>query len=364
MTMVEYLGEGDKLPAGAAAIQIFATDIDEQAILTARRGIYPERIAAEVSPERLRRFFVRVTNGYQVNKTLRELCVFAVQNVVKDPPFSRLDLVCCRNLLIYFGPVLQKRVLEVFHYALEPDGFLMLGVSESIGAHADLFALVEQPSKIFVKKSVASRGIHDFAPRALPLDVPQGSTTDRTLRRLSGLGRSPQEEAEELILARYSPPGVIVTADWDILDFRGQTGRFLEPAPGAASLNLLKMVRRGLFVALRAALTEARAGTVPVSKAGVRYQHEGAPVQVDLQVLPLRATAGAAPCFLVLFEEVTAASPGAPAADGAGSVPAAVNPERDDYIASLERELASTRDYMQAAIAEQEGTNEELRSLE
>ena len=211
MTLVEYLGDGDRTPGGCrSAIQIFATDIDEQAILMARRGIYPERIAAEVSPERLRRFFVKVTNGYQVSKSLRDLCVFAVQNVVKDPPFSRLDLVCCRNLLIYFGPVLQKRVLQVFHYALEPDGFLMLGASESIGAHADLFALVDQPSKIFVKKSVGSRVGHDFAPRPPQLGGPQGSAADRSLRRLGGLDRSPQQEAEELILARYSPPGVIV----------------------------------------------------------------------------------------------------------------------------------------------------------
>ena len=157
MTLLEYLADEEGTPAEAAAIQIFATDIDEKAIAVARRGIYPERIAAEVSPERLRRFFVKVGGGYQVSKALRDLCVFAVQNVVKDPPFSRLDLVCCRNLLIYLGSVLQKRVLQVFHYALEPSGFLMLGPSETIGHQADLFALVDQQSKIYAKKSVAGR---------------------------------------------------------------------------------------------------------------------------------------------------------------------------------------------------------------
>ena len=359
MTLIESADERECDAGLIGTFQIFATDIDEQAISVARRGVYPERIQAEVSPERLRRFFLKVTGGRQVSKALRDRCVFAVQNVVKDPPFSRLDLVCCRNVLIYLGPMLQKRVLQMFHYALEPEGYLMLGPSESIGTQADLFALVDQPAKLYTKKSVASREGYNFKPRT-PY---QDALVELPPPRLGTPGRSPQQEAEELILARFSPAGVILTADWDILHFRGQTGRYLEPAPGAASLNLLKMVRRGLFVALRAALLQARDSGVPVRKAGVRYRSNGSEAQVDLQVLPLHAVAGGTPCFLVLFEEPVAPAAPEPARPAPGVAEGAANAERDDYLATLEHELTSTRDYMQSAIAEQEGTNEELRSM-
>jgi two-component system CheB/CheR fusion protein len=361
MTLLEYLGDRAGEPEVAGDFQIFATDIDEQAIVAARRGVYPERIANDVSPERLRRFFVKVTGGYQVGKALRELCVFAVQNVAKDPPFSRLDLVCCRNLLIYLGPVLQKRVLQLFHFALEPGGFLMLGPSEGIGPHADLFALVDQPSKLYAKKSAAGR-----AGGYVALRTPaQAGLAYLTPPKPIIPGRGPQREAEELILARYGPPGVIVNSDLDIVHFRGQTGRYLEPAPGAASLNLLKMARRGLFVALRAALTEVRRSGNPVRKTGVRYRHNGDEGLADIQVLPLSAEVGEA-CLLVLFEEVarpdTASAARGTVPDG-GASGTAPRSETDDIIAALERELTKTREYMQAAIAEQEGTNEELRSL-
>ncbi|WP_295608219.1 chemotaxis protein CheB [uncultured Lamprocystis sp.] len=359
MTLIESADERECDAGLIGTFQIFATDIDEQAISVARRGVYPERIQAEVSPERLRRFFLKVTGGWQVSKALRDRCVFAVQNVVKDPPFSRLDLVCCRNVLIYLGPMLQKRVLQMFHYALEPEGYLMLGPSESIGTQADLFALVDQPAKLYTKKSVASREGYNFKPRT-PY---QDALVELPPPRLGTPGRSPQQEAEELILARFSPAGVILTADWEILHFRGQTGRYLEPAPGAASLNLLKMVRRGLFVALRAALLQARDSGVPVRKAGVRYRSNGSEAQVDLQVLPLHAVAGGTPCFLVLFEEPVAPAAPEPARPAPGVAEGAANAERDDYLATLEHELTSTRDYMQSAIAEQEGTNEELRSM-
>ncbi|WP_295392137.1 chemotaxis protein CheB [uncultured Thiodictyon sp.] len=357
MTLLEYLGEeagAQAVPPAIATIQVFATDIDEQAIATARRGVYPERIAAEVSAERLRRFFVKVSGGYQVSKALRDLCIFAVQNVVKDPPFSRLDLVSCRNLLIYFGPVLQKRVLQVFHYALEPTGFLMLGPSETIGHQADLFALVDQPSKIYGKKSVAGRLGYEFTPRT-PV---QDGLAEPPLPKPRGLGRHPQQEADDLILARYSPPGVIVSTDLEILHFRGQVGRYLDPTPGAASLNLLKMAGRRLFVALRAALAQAQQSGAAVRMPAVAYERDGGEGVVDIQVLPLHTPVNGEPCLLVLFEETGSAPSVAPAAgQGAARVGG------DDYIATLERELASNRDYLQAAIAEQEGTNEELRSL-
>ena len=368
MTLLEYLTNEEGTAAQAAAIQVFATDIDERAIAVARRGVYPERISAEVSPERLRRFFVKVTGGYQVSRAVRDLCIFAVQNVAKDPPFSRLDLVCCRNMLIYMGQALQKRVLQVFHYALEPAGFLMLGTSESIGHQADLFALVDQPNKLYAKKSIAGYPGYAFTSRT-PV---QDGLTERPIEtrlppRLGGQARSPQQEADALVLARYSPPGVIVNADLECLHFRGQTGRYLEPAPGAASLQLLKMVRRGLFTSLRDALGQARQSGGPVHRRGVHYLYEGGEGLVDLHVLPLPAAADAEPCWLVLFDELERPhggaarhpDPGLAAPPGPGGAAA----DADLRIAALEQELSTTRDYMQAAIAEQDGTNEELRSL-
>jgi len=366
MTLLEYLTDEEGTPAQAAAIQVFATDIDERAIAVARRGVYPERISAEVSSERLRRFFVKVTGGYQVNKAVRDLCIFAVQNVAKDPPFSRLDLVCCRNMLIYMGQMLQKRVLQVFHYALEPGCFLMLGSSESIGHQADLFALVDQPSKLYAKKSVAGYPGYAFTSRT-PV---QDGLTERPIEtrlppRLGSPARSPQQEADALVLARYSPPGVIVNADLECLHFRGQTGRYLEPAPGAASLHLLKMVRRRLFTSLRDALAQAQQSGGPVHQRGVDYGYEGGEGLVDLHVLPLPTAAE--PCWLVLFDELERPhcgaaghpEPGRSAPPGPGGAAA----DADLRIAVLEQELSTTREYMQAAIAEQDGTNEELRSL-
>ena len=364
MTLLEYLTEEDEEQnptVPSAAIQIFATDIDERAILIARRGVYPERISADVSAERLRRFFVKVTGGYQVIKAVRDLCIFAVQNVAKDPPFSRLNLVCCRNLLIYMGQVLQKRVLQVFHYALEPDGFLMLGPSESIGHQADLFALVDQSTKLYTKKSVAGYLGYEFTAQPPVQDGLAERPADQRRPWSAPAGRSPQQEADALVLARYGPPGVIVNADLECLHFRGQTGRYLEPSPGAASLNLLKMVRRGLFASVRAALATARQSAAPVYQRGVPYQYEGAEGSVDLRILPLRAAVGGEPCWLVLFEETElpgAAGPAAALAVGPGTATGA-----DDRVALLEQELATTREYMQAAITEQDGTNEELRSL-
>ena len=367
MTLLESLGE-EGAPAAVAAIQIFATDIDERAIAVARRGFYPERIGAEVSAERLRRFFIKVSGGYQVSKALRDLCVFAVQNVVKDPPFSRLDLVCCRNLLIYLGPVLQKRVLQVFHYALNPEGFLMLGPAETIGHQADLFALVDQPTKLFAKKSVAGYLGYAFTPRTPVQDGLVALPPERLLFRPGGPLRSAQQEADALVLARYSPPGVIVDADLACLHFRGQIGRYLEPTPGAASLDLLKLVRRGLFAPLRGALTQARQAAAPVHQRGVSCQLDGEQCVVDLHVLPLQAVGGEGPCLLVLFDEF-AAPPGAaagpedPAGPAGSGGEAEAQAPADDRIATLEQELASTRESMQAALAEQDGSNEELRSL-
>ena len=249
IALLEHLDErGNGTP-----IQIFATDIEEEAIEKARTGIYPENIAQDVSPERLRRFFLKVEGGYQISKHIRDLCAFAAQNVIKDPPFSKVDLISCRNLLIYVGQVLQKKVLTTFHYALNPNGFLLLGSAESTGEFADLFRAVDPKVKLYGKKSVGTPLRVEFGP-VVPIPPPHpatGATAELPALRTS---LEIQREADRLIMNKYSPAAVVIDEHLDILQFRGQTGAYLEPAPGEASLNLIRMAREGLKLELNAAV--------------------------------------------------------------------------------------------------------------
>jgi len=295
--LLETTGEN----ASNVPIQIFGTDISENAVDKARTGTYPESIEADVSPERLRRFFIKVEAGYRVSKPIRDLCIFARQNVFKDPPFSNLDLISCRNVLIYFGQELQKKVLPMFHYALNPNGFLLLGNSESIGAFADLFALAHKRHKIYSKKSVSPR---------LTLDLAQGDygAEGQGVITVTHAGRpksfDPQKESDRLLLDRYSPPGVLINGDMNILQFRGRTGRFLEPAPGGASFNLLRMAREGLMIPLHTAVHEAIERNTEVKKDDVLFKGNGNSYRVNLQVIPIgNPTASVEKFFLALFQD-------------------------------------------------------------
>lgn len=216
---------------GAVPVQIFGTDISDSAIERARVGVYPESIANEVSQERLRRYFVRVDNGYRVSKAVREACIFARQNLPNDPPFSKLDLISCRNVMIYLGPVLQRKTMSIFHYALRPNGYLLLGSSETIGTFDDLYATVDRKRKIYQKKTVARRPVLDFTPH-LPRDKEEMPIkAEEEIAAPANVFR----EADRVLLARFSPAGVLINDNMEILQFRGRTSAFLEPAPGAAS---------------------------------------------------------------------------------------------------------------------------------
>jgi two-component system CheB/CheR fusion protein len=367
IALFEFLGEN----IGSARIQIFASDIDGKAVDKARAGHYMESIRDDVTAARLSRYFVKTAEGYQICKSIRDICVFAVQNVVKDPPFSRLDLVSCRNLMIYLGAVLQKKVLHTFHYALNPGGYLMLGTSETIGSYADLFSLVDKKNKIYLKKSVATRLSYDFSNSPYVAQVTGGEVVEA--------GRQPatvnlQQEAENVILANYGPPGVIVNRDMQILNFRGQTGPYIEPAAGSASLNLLKMARQDLVMELRTVVHEAIKQHHPVRKEGVRIQQQdGVYRLVNLQVLPIAGANAVEPYYLVLFEaagelflpEQTTAKK-IVKKTGKGSTKSEKVVEktdlRDQHIQELEHELLSNREYMQSVIESQEASNEELQS--
>ena len=262
-------------------LQIFGTDLSEAAITTARAGVFPAAIARDVSPERLRRFFTKTAGGYKISRGIRDMCTFARQNLCEDPPFSRLDIVSCRNVLIYLGAVLQKRCMPIFHYALNPGGFLILGTSESVGSATDLFTVVDKRNKIYARKNVApSRNLEFMAKAAFanPLEAPGKSD----LQRLGGPDHEPrdlQSLADRIILNQYAPSGVIIDTRLRVHEFRGRTGRFLEHSPGAATLNLLQMVRTSLVVDLRAAIHEALKKGMPVRKDGVPLQDQQPPLR-------------------------------------------------------------------------------------
>ena len=361
MALIEVM-EGEKINV---PVQLFASDIDEAAVDQARRGIYPAAISEQLTPQRLRRFFNKHNSGYQVSKTIRDLCVFAVQSITKDPPFSRLDLICCRNVLIYLGPVLQKKVLQVFHYALNPGGYLMLGVSESIGAHADLYSLVDKKNRIYRKKSLASPIAYDFTSQPM---LPNAMVLQQGDEPAGGAARAdPSKVAEQLILKTYGPPGVLVSAEMDILQFFGDTSAYISPTPGLASLNLMKMARQEMIVMLRAGARKALTDKQPVRQEHVRIKRGEVERLINIQLLPLLETNRGVPCLLVLFEEVGEAPDlvatrrpidGAPEGAGDGEL-VDIQASR---IRELEQELSSTREYMQSVIEDQEATNEEMKS--
>ena len=343
-----------------APIKIFATDISERAVESARAGAYAEGIAAEVSPQRLQRFFTKTDRGYEINKSVRDLCVFARQDVTKDPPFSQLDLISCRNVLIYLGPGLQSRVLPMFHYALKPGSFLVLGNSESVGAFTDLFEAADRRHKFFVRTATPSRltfGYTAGAPSQTRVVVQEAGIAQS--RGLPDVYR----EADRVVLARYAPPGVVVDENLHVVQFRGETGRFLKPAPGPPTAELIQLAREGLIRALNNALDRAKRDNVPVQQAGVRFRTNSHFQQIELHVIPIADLASGARHFVVLFEEV----PAKVGAEGAEpEARAAVAPEEESEkereVNLLKQDLEATKAYLQSVIEQKEGAIEELRA--
>jgi len=346
-------------------IQIFGTDLSDSAIQRARAGFYKDNIAAEVSEVRLRRFFHKVPGGYQISKSIRDMCVFARQNVFSDPPFSRMDLISCRNVLIYLSPVLQKKIIPIFHYALKPGGFLLVGNTEGLlGSGAEIFDLVDRKSKIYQKKPVPSPVTFGLAltghgPTEIGQDRPHRGAKDEEPAKTPA---DVQREADRLLLTRYVPSAVVVNDDLDILQSRGRTSRFLELPTGRASLNLLKMARSPLLYELRSLIEKARRTSIPTSKDGVVLEDGESAVTVKLEVIPFRTPARDDRHFLVLFEETS--TPGVPRAPlrGVRKPTKEVSDTKDVQIAQLKQELASTKEYLQSIIEAQEATNEELQS--
>ncbi len=350
--------EAAEAAGSSVPIQLFASDLNAAGIEKARAGIYPKEIDQDVSAERLRRFFNEVDGGYRITKSIRDACVFSRHNVLADPPFSRIDLISCRNLLIYMEPVLQKKIMPMLHYSLKPAGCLWLGGSETIGTYRDLFEAQDAKNKIYIKKPGRGPG-HGHFP--LQQGALQYRGVPRSLFRTSGTrpseGSDILREVDRVLSAKFAPPGIVVSADMEILQYRGDTGAYLAPAPGKASLNLLKMLREGLLVGVRAAILRAGKEQTSVREEGLQVRSNGVYREVTIEVIPIKGQADENDGgFLILFEE-----PGSTGAVArASQIPEP--PRADIDSARLAQELAATREYLQSVIEQQEAANEELQS--
>ena len=355
ITLFETLQETERNPP----IQIFATDISETAIDKARAGIYLDNAVAEIPPERLRRFFVETDAGWQISKSIRDVCVFARQDITSDPPFSNLDLISCRNLLIYLEPALQKRVLPIFHYALRPRGHLLLGTAESIQGFGDLFVPIDRNHRVFAKRPGSSRQFFDFGPRQ---HVDGAKAEAAAVEREGVTPVDLQKEADRMVIGRYGPAGVVINDSFEIIQFRGKTSPYLEAAPGAASFNLLKMAREGLLVELRSAVLKARKTGRPLRCEGLHVRQDGHLRDVNLEIVPIKPDQSGIHHFLILFEDAGKRPRGSDPTPPAEKRPRAEGRSGHEAIVKLEQELTATKDYLQSIIEEQEASNEELKS--
>ncbi len=334
-------------------VQVFASDIDTHAIEHARAGVYPDSIAADVSPERLNKYFIKEGNSFRVKKQLRDMIVFAAQNVIKDPPFSKIDLVSCRNLLIYMNTALQKKVLPLYYYTLNPDGILFLGTSESTGEFTDLFHPVSSKWKIFKRQEVFN-GKDAYYPR---MPFYQGPQLDDNGKKKVPVDMDIQSMAEKVILENFAPPGVLVNTKYEIIHFMGKTDKYLETPVGKASFNILSMAREGLRFKLRTAMHDAVRKKMTTTYKALRIKYNGEFRTVDLIVRPLTESAAMPDYLLVMFDDKTSLEKSA----GKRGTKAAKD-EADPVIVSLELELESTKAHLQTTIEEIETSNEELKS--
>jgi two-component system CheB/CheR fusion protein len=349
MLLVETLGEN----AWNTPIQIFATDLSEMAVNKARLGVYSSNELVNVSESQINRFFTRIDGHFRIAKSIRDLCIFAPQNIFKDPPFSRLDLISCCNLMIYLGPVLQKKMLSMFHYALLPEGYLVLGNSETIGGSTQLFSQVEKKYKVYTKKENINRGAFDLQFR-MPDTERQADAAQRPVDKKKNNNNyisDFEKSVDDILLSKYVPASVVVNGDLEILQFKGPVGNFLEPSPGRASLNLLKMARPGLVFDLRNAIHKASKTNQQFKKSGIEVKWDGILKSVSLEVVPLRSDSEDE-MFLVIFEENKQ-----PTVD---QHPTSIS--KDKLVKELQEELVAVKEDMRSLIEDQEASLEEMQS--
>ncbi len=350
ISVCEYLG--DRLDG--QRIQIFSTDVSERSIAIARKGVYTKTDITGLSPERLEKYFEKIAGNYHVNKSIREMCVFAHHNFLNSPPFARMDLVSCRNVLIYMEPFLQKRALTTFQYALKENGYLVLGRSETTAPAVDLFLPFDRKEKIYIRKP----GPAKFLPASAAGSEHAGVDLEKPLRKERGRDDF-QKSADNLLLARFSPPGVVVNEEWDIVEFRGATDSWLQPGTGKASLNILKLTRDGLSFELRNALHKAKISGHPQVTESIRLAISDTHRLVGVEIYPLPNTTE--PYYLVLFRDRETAGPSTHTEAEKPGGHSEVESERQRN-QQLEKELSSLREDMRSFVEDQEAFIEELQS--
>ncbi len=350
MCFKEFLGDAHE------RIQIFGSDLSEPAITKARTGMYEKSELDAISPERLKEYFTKSNGGYQVIKSIRDMCVFAHHNFLKDPPFGKMDVITCRNVLIYMEPYLQKKALTTFHYALKPGGFLLLGKSETTGGVPDLFTAVEKTDKLYTRKDVPGRFMQVASQRSEQiLNSAVEYSKSETIRT------DFQKTADDILLSKYTPGGVVVNEAMDIVHFRGNTANYLEQAPGKPSHNLLVMAKSGLGFELRNILHKAKSENVPVVKDKIPLSINGIMRNIAIEALPLPNTLE--PYYLVLFHDNNVSDTDGSVISNRKKVSAKTKKEEKDIqIQLLEHELAQAREDMRTITEDQEASNEELQS--
>ena len=350
--LYEYLS--DKL--SSIKIQIFATDISEKSIAKARTGLYQKKELEGVSESRLHQFFTKTDGSYQLKKTIRDMVVFATHNFLKDPPFARIDFISCRNVLIYLEPFLQKKAFATFHYALNEKGYLLLGKAETTGSAPELFLSVNNKEKLYTRKPLPGRFMN------VASESREEAITDKDYGFRSKQRKKDdfQKNADDILLSNYTPAGVIVNEQLDIVQFRGSTRNFLEPSPGKASLNILKMAREGLSFELRSALYKSKTTKKITIKEGILINN--GTTSVSIEIIPLLETIDLH--FIVLFRDTVSQKElniqSHPPASG--EMASGKKDKRDRRIEQLEKELSQSREDMRNISEDQEAANEELQS--
>ncbi|HTY47402.1 MAG TPA: chemotaxis protein CheB [Methanomassiliicoccales archaeon] len=346
MVLSEIMQEMDK----RFSVQIFGTDIDDGAIDIARAGVYPASIASDVGQRRLDRFFMKEDGKLKVKKEIREMAIFAPQNAIRDPPFVRLDLISCRNLLIYFEPVLQRKLLETMTFALNPGAILFLGTSESVDGYTDDYAALDNKWKVFQRKSYVQ------APASRELAVVPAQRARAPTLPKPEQGLNVRAAAEDVMLQDFTPSSIVVNSKDEIVFFHGRTGKFLEPSPGKASLSLQLMLKEDVRFAVLSALREARRKEKVVVKIATKVATNGDSTFLNVVVAPLGELKGIGG-MLVVFQEVLI-----PRGVLKEHQDLAIAPDKDSYIKELEKELSYTKESLQSTIEELETSNEELKS--
>ncbi|MFK3974931.1 chemotaxis protein CheB [Shewanella vesiculosa] len=357
MTIMDVLD--DVKPKGHFTLQVFATDLGEDAINVARKGYYPASIEADVSPEQLNRYFIKDGSGYRINKRIRDMVIFAPQNIIMDPPFTKLDIVTCRNLLIYLGPELQKKLIPLFHYSLTSQGMLILGSAETIGHYTSLFSELKENTRIYTRiDGPAPQTEVDFLPRIFPIISLVENEPERTSKMTTTITNL-QMQADQLLLQHFSPAAVLVNAAGDIIYINGRTGKYLEPAAGKANWNIHVMVREELQYQLDLAMKNAQMQVDPVIIKNLSIDT----CTINLTVQAISKPKALLGLMMVVFTEV-ATPPPYPRrkSDSLAKETQAELQQAYDEIQSLREQMQSSQEELRAANEELQSANEELQS--